>query len=221
MKNFIAYRKNSGLKTLLSVIVSITFLIVWLPFLRAIFDGSSYNWGTEYFGFDIYGSGVNIDFIFVIIQLLFYAVFMISFYWVKNRNWFYGFLGLWFINVFGNLISDILINGDTMFHGDTLNVHLSITWIVVPLSLLALVLIIFVIKEDLKAEEELISWSPKNRLMLFVILGPLPVQGLLFAMGEPHGITDQIGVIISILQCFLIPLIMRPRASNTVAQQIG
>jgi len=221
MKNFIAYRKTTGLKTFLSVIVSLTFMIVWLPFLRAIFDGSSYHWGTEFFGMGFYGSGVNADFIFIIIQLLFYAALIISFYWVKNRNLFYGLLGLWFINVFGNLLADIMINGDTMFHGDTLNVHLSITWIVVPLSVLALVIIGLVIREDQRMEDVSLEWNHRNRMMMFIILGPVPIQAVLFAIGEPHGITDQIGVIISILQSFLIPMIIRPGNSRVQSTQIA
>ena len=216
MKNMIAYRKTTRLKTILSVIVSITFLIVWLPFLRAIFDGRSYHWGTEYFVFLIYGAGVNLDFIFVVIQLLFYAALMISFYWVKNRNIFYGMLSLWFLNVFGNLLFDIIMNGDTMFHGDTLGVHISITWIVVPLSVLALLMIVLVIREDLAEAEQSIGWNMRNRNLMFLILGPLPIQAVLFAIGEPHALTDEIGVIISILQCFLIPIFLRPRAQEMV-----
>ncbi|MFZ1808329.1 MAG: ubiquinol cytochrome C oxidoreductase, partial [Cyclobacteriaceae bacterium] len=171
----------------------------------------SYQWGTNYFGFLIYGAGVNLDFIYVVAQLLFYSALMVSMYWVRNRTIYHTLLGVWFINFFGNLIADIVINGDTMFNGDTLNVHISITWIVLPLSFLALILIFLVIRADKNADEQLTSWTVKNRTLLIMILGPLPIQAILFAAGEPHGITDQIGVIISIIQCFLIPIILRPQ----------
>jgi len=75
-----------------------------------------------------------------------------------------------------------------------------------------LMLIFLVIKADRKAEEQIIPWSTKNKTLLLIILGPLPIQAILFAIGEPHGITDQIGVIMSILQSFLIPMIVRPYA---------
>ena len=129
---------------------------------------------------------------------------------MKNRNWFYGLLVLWFLNVFGNLLFDIVWYGDTMFHGDTLNVHVSLTAIVVPLSLLALVMIFFLVKWDRKAAEESIVWNRRNRQLMWIILGPLPIQAVLFAIGEPHGITDQVGVIISIVQSFAIPVFLRP-----------
>lgn len=187
-------------------------MTTWLPFLRAIFDGESYRWGTAYFGFTFQGAGVNLDFIYVVAQLLFYAALMVSMYWVRNRSYYYVLLGVWFVNYFGNLISDIIINGDTMFHGDTLNVHISITWIILPLSLLAMFLVLLVIRSDRNATEQITPWSAKNKMLLFVILGPLPIQAVLFAVGEPHGITDQVGVIISILQSFLIPIILRPQS---------
>jgi len=211
MKTLQAYRTPNTLTNILTFLISLTFMTTWLPFLRAIFDGASYEWGTTYFGFLIHGAGVNLDFIYVVVQLLFYASLMISMYWVRSRTTYYALLGVWFINYFGNLISDIVINGDTMFHGETLNVHISITWIIVPLSLLALLLIFFVIRADGNAEEQTIPWTAKNKTLLLVILGPLPIQGVLFATGEPHGITDQVGVIISILQSFLIPIILRPQ----------
>ena len=104
-----------------------------------------------------------------------------------------------------------------MFHGDTLNVHISITWIVVPLATLALFMIFLVIREDLAAGGQTISWNMRNRNLMFLILGPLPIQAVLFAIGEPHALTDEIGVIISILQCLLIPIFLRPNEHQMVS----
>lgn len=210
MKTLQAYRTPNTLTNILTFLISLTFMTTWLPLLRATFDGASYQWGTQYFGFLFYGSGVNIDFIYVVVQFLFYSALMVSMYWVRNRTIYHSLLVVWLINYFGNLVSDIIINGDTMFHGDTMNVHISITWIIVPLSIAAMMLVFFVIRADRSAEEQIISWSSKNKTLLLIILGPLPIQAVLFAMGEPHGITDQIGVIISILQSFLIPTFLRP-----------
>lgn len=213
MEKLTAYRKPTRTKNILSVILGLTFMIVWLPFVRSIFDGSSYQWGMNYFGFMIYGKGVTASFIFIIIQLIFYIGLFISMYWSKNRLWFYSLLVIWFMHVFGNLIADIIINGDTMFHGDTMNVHISITWIIVPLAVLAATIATVVIIEDIKAEETKTPWNSKNQLYLYIILGVLPLQAILLSTGEPHGITDQIGVIITITQCFLLPLIYNPKTS--------
>ncbi len=95
-----------------------------------------------------------------------------------------------------------------------MNVHISLTVILVPLSILALLLVIYIILKDRKAPEVQIPWNKANRIRLFLILGPLPIQAILLASGEPHGITDKIGVVMCILQCFLIPLIIRPYAPD-------
>ncbi len=210
MKNLTAYRRPTLWKNILAFMISLTFMIVWLPFIRSIFDGASYPWGTQYFGYVFYGNGITADFVFVILQLLFYVSLMYAIYRVRERSIFYGLLILWFVNVFGNLLYDIAVNGDTMFHGETLNVHISLTWIVLPLSAIALFVIYKVIREDSRALAVNDPWTRKNTLLFWLILGPLPIQALLLATGEPDGTTDQIGVIISILQCFLLPFIYSP-----------
>ncbi len=210
MKNSIAYRKATPVKTLLQIVIAITFLTVWLPLLRALFDGSSYQWGVNYFGYIFHGAGLTADYIFLIVQLMFYTGLFYSLYWVRNRKICYGLLLAWFIHVFGNLFYDIIKNGDTMFHGDTLNVHVNITWIVITLAILALALIGIVIVKDLKEESVNISWSAKNSRLAIFILSPLVLQAILFMIGEPHETTDEIGVIISLAQNFFLPFIFRP-----------
>jgi len=211
MKNLIAYRKPNKMATVLTLIISLTFMTIWLPFLRSIFDGTSYVWGTTFYGFVFQGAGVTVDFIYVIILLLFYLGLFFSAYWVENRMWYYGLLVIWFLIVFGNQISEIILYGDTMFHGDTLNVHVSFSRIVIPLSAMAGILIYLVIKGDRTAKKEQIYWNWKNRNLFLIILGPLPIRGVLFAIGDPDGLTDQIGVVMAILQSFLMPLIIRPK----------
>jgi hypothetical protein len=183
-------------------------MIVWLPFVRSIFDGTSYVWGTQYFGATITGKGITPSFIFIIAQLALYAAVIIGLYRMKNRQFYGALLGIWWVNVFGNLIFDIIKNGDTMFHGDTLNVHISITAIILPLAAIAMLLIVQVLRTE--KESVTISWTKKNRTLLNIFLVMLPILFILLSTGETHGLTDQIGVIIAIAQCFYIPVIFRP-----------
>ncbi len=208
MKNLTAYRTPNVWTNVLSVFISITFMIVWLPFVRSIFDGKSYEWGTQYFGTTITGAGITPSFIFIIAQVALYSAIIIGLYRMKNRGLYGVLLGVWWVNVFGNLIFDIIKNGDTMFHGDTLNVHVSLTTIILPLAAVALFLIIQVQRTE--KESVTISWTKKNSTLLNIFLAMLPILFLLLFSGEPHGITDQIGVIIAIAQCFYIPVIFRP-----------
>ncbi|MBN3519223.1 ubiquinol cytochrome C oxidoreductase [Algoriphagus lutimaris] len=208
MKNLPAFRTPNIWTNVLSLFISLTFMIVWLPFIRSLFDGTSYVWGTNYFGLNINGAGVTPSFIFLILQMSLYAAVIFGLYRMKNRKLYGGLLGLWWLNVFGNLLFDIFKNGDTMFHGDTLNVHVSISTIVLPLSAVALLLIIMVLR--IEKEELLIPWTQKNRTLLYLFLGMLPILFLLLSTGTPSGTSDQIGVILAITQCFYIPFIFRP-----------
>ncbi|MDN5205249.1 ubiquinol cytochrome C oxidoreductase [Fulvivirgaceae bacterium BMA10] len=217
MKTLTAYRQNNLPFNILNIIVSFSFLVVWLPLLRALFDGLSYRWGTTYFGIAFNGRGLTMDYLFLILQLIFFAVLFLSFYWFRKRKLFYGLLVVWFIHVFGNLLFDIIKNGDHMFHGDTLNVHVSLSAIIIPLSLIAAVLIILSIWKDMNSNEVSISWSKRNRLLAFIVFGPLPIQAIFFATGKPHNITDQIAVIVAIIQCFAIPFILRPDKKEITA----
>ncbi len=111
---------------------------------------------------------------------------------------------------------------DAVFHGDTMGVHIHLLWFVVPVAFLSIYTIYYMILQDWRAEEVEIPWNSKNNLALLFILGPLPLQWILLASGEPHGITDQIGVIISIIQAYAVPFILRPykasiEVSGTVA----
>ncbi|MFY0627418.1 MAG: ubiquinol cytochrome C oxidoreductase [Reichenbachiella sp.] len=214
MNNLIAYRNPDIWKNTLSFMIAITFMIVWLPFIRSLFDGETYEWGTNYFGYYIGGKGVTASFIYLIIQMAFYIILMKSIYWIQNRNIFYALISLWFVNSFGNILFEVYQDGDAMFHGDTMNVHISILWIVIPLSALALALIIATIISDKNRTEVNIPWNYKNKVLAYIIFGFIPIQYLLLAFGETHGISDKIGVIISISQCYALPFMYKPWQSK-------
>lgn len=205
-----AIRENNGLFNTMLFLIGLTFMITWLPMVRSLFDGVSYQWGTNYFGRMISGKGITPAYLFLVTQLLFYALLFISFYWIKNRMFNHILLAIWWIHIFGNLLFELVSEGNTMFHGDTMNVHVSLSAIVIPLSVLALILLVLAIRRDQNSDIKAIPWSKRNKMLAWITFGPLPIQAILLATGEPHGITDQIGVIISILQCFMIPFVVRP-----------
>ena len=205
----IAQKPRTTTHTFLLFIVSFTFIIVWLPLVRSIFDGSSYHWETGYFGFVMKGDGIGPHFGFLIAQLLLYSALFYSVYWQKNRKIAFGLLGIWFIHFFGSLIYEGL-NGELMFHGDALNVHYDMTYLVVILGTISLGLILLAYKKDQALDLPCISWNKKNKLAAWIILGPLPIQLILLSTGDPQQNTDQIGVVISIIQANVIPFIFLP-----------
>ena len=216
MKTLIAVRPNNALFNSLMIFSGLTFMLVWLPLLRCLFDGDTYTWGQNYFGITFSSTGIESGYFILIPFLILYLLFFYSFYWIKNRTIFYVMLAWFWIHNFGNLLYDIIKNGDTEFHGDTLNVHISISMIVIPLSIIALIWIIAVIRKDKKLTEVNIPWGRTNKIKALIILAPIPIQAILYTTGEAHGLTDEISVIITIIQSFLIAIIFFPKKYKEV-----
>ncbi len=214
MKIPIAVRSNNVLFNGLMVLSGFTFMLVLLPLLRCLFDGETYSWGMQIYGMSFYSKGIQADYFILIPLLAFYLFYYFSFYWLKNRKLFYTTLIIWWLLNFGNLLYDIIKNGDTMFHGDTLDVHVSLTKIIVPFAMLTLLWIIWIILKDKKLQTVSISWARKNNSMALILICLLPIQALLLAFGEPHALTDEIGVILIIIQAFATAFVFIPTKKN-------
>ena len=201
MKNLTALRPRNGLFNFLMYFAGLSFVLVWLPLLRCLFDGSTYRWGQSFYGLSVHSQGIQPGLFFLVLSLGFFAALFYSFYWVENRRVFHGLLIGWWLYSFGNLLFEFAANGDVMFHGDTLDVHVSLAAIVTPIA----------IRKDQALPAGKVDWNPRNRKAALIILAPLPIQILLLATGEPHGLTDEIGVILTIIQAILIPTIFLPK----------
>ena len=188
---------------LLLIITGLTFATSWLPFIRGISDGESYQWGTTLFGELFYGDGVGGDFYYVVINVGIFLALMYSFYWIKNRMVFYILLFVWYGSMIGNAFYEVFVGEGYMFHGETMNVHLDLSYAILPLMILIGAFVLNVALEDRKHSFTAIRHK-KNNLWALVLLIPIPAQGVLFYMGEPHGISDKIGVIIALLQVVLV-----------------
>lgn len=183
----------------LLIVTSITFATSWLPFIRGIADGESYQWGTSLFGSVFYGKGMSGDFYYVVLNVIIGLMLMYSFYWIKNRIAFYLLLILWYGSMIANSFYEVFSGDGYMFHGDTLNVHLDLSFIIIPLMIVIAALVVYMILEDRK-HSFVAKGTKKNKFWAILLLTPIPVQALLFSMGEPHGLTDKIGVVIALLQ---------------------
>ena len=102
MTNLTAYRRRDGITTGLMFLISVTFLVVWLPLVRSVLDGETYQWGVNYFGTMIHGAGITSSLLFLVAQLAFYAMLFWAMFRSKNRTLAYVLAGLWWVHVFGN-----------------------------------------------------------------------------------------------------------------------
>lgn len=200
---------------LLLFFTGLTFVTTWLPFLRGILDGNSYIWGTTLFGVRFSGTGLEGDFYYVIGNTVIGFLLLYSFYWTRKRMLFYALLCLWYGSMIANAFYEVFLGEGYVFHGDTLDIHLDLSYIVIPLMIALAVLVILVIRKDLRMKFKPI-WTRKNRLWLLILTLPLAAQYFLLGSGEPHGSTDQIGVIISLLQVVFLCMPFKAFSFDTV-----
>lgn len=105
------------------------------------------------------------------------------------------------------------------FRGDTLGVDVSLAW-VGPLFFggLAALSVVWVIR-DLRQRQarETPAWNRANTILFAIAIALLPVQFALLRFGEPHGTTDQIGVLLTIAQWVILNMAFAPRERKATA----
>jgi hypothetical protein len=211
-------RSDRLLKVILTL-TSFTMIIVWLPLIRGWMDGNSYAWGHSLFGKQFAGKGISGDYWLVVLQAVI-GIALVYLGWRGAKQPFHWLLLLWnvsgFLNAFYNAIQ---FPEEYRFRGDTLGVDVSVAW-VGPLfwSVLTVLSILWVVR-DLKTgvAKETPKWDRSNWVLLSVAAAMLPLQFILLRFGQPHGTTDQIGVILTMLQWVVLNLSFVPWASRKLS----
>lgn len=205
------WRPDRLLKAIL-IWTMITMVIVWLPLIRGLMDGESYQWGSSFWGFQVGGQGVRGQYWLLLLQALF-GITLLYLGWRGARHPFHWLLLLWHIPLGVQAIYDAISSPeDYRFRGDTLGVDVSLAW-VGPLLFggFALLTVLWVIRDLRKGRQKAApEWGRANYVLLLIAVSLLPVQFLLLRFGEQHGPRDQVGVILTMLQWVLINLGLFP-----------
>ena len=201
---------------------AITLIIVWLPFVRGLMDGSTYQWGNSFFGKQFGGRGVYGDYWLLVIEAAF-GILLLYLGWRGARPPFHWLLLFWQILMAAQACYNAFTSPeDYRFRGDTLGVDVSLAWVgPVFAGGFALLSILWVVR-DLAARREKIlpKWSRTNTIFLLIVLGLLPIQFVLLRFGEPHGPRDQVGVILTMTQWILISLTLFPWSGSERAAEV-
>lgn len=187
---------------------SLTTLVFWLPTIRGAFDGPSYEWGLA----GMRGAGLSGDSWFPILGAAL-ACWLVTRGWRGARTPFRWVFPAWHATLAVVVTERAIALGDRLtFEGATLGVSIPLQWIGPLLFGAVACAAICWARRDLRSSARLLV-PPRdaiNRSFASVLLGLLPVMLLLLRFGEPHGLTDQVGVIIACGFWFCLPGVLNP-----------
>ena len=192
----------------------VTTILVWLPFVRGLIDGDSYQWGTTFWGKHFGGYGIQGDYWLLVLQIAF-LITLLHLGWRGAKQPFHWMLLLWHVPIgLQAFYSSFTSPEDYRFQGDTLGVDISLAWVGPLLFGGVALLSFFWVMRDLWSDREKVDveWATANRIFGFIALGLIPVQIVLLTSGQPHGFRDQAGVIVTIVQWILINMALMPFA---------
>ena len=216
-----AWRPDRLLRVVL-VWTMITMVVVWLPLIRGLMDGASYEWGNSLWGISFRGNGLQGDY-WILPLLATFSLSLLYLGWRGARQPFHWLLLAWNVpNAIEAAYLGIRFPERYRFQGDTLGVDVSLAWFGPAFfGLLALLSIAWVVR-DLRRERDRQApdWTRKNQVVLIATISFLPVQFVLLRIGADGDLLDVIGVLLTILQWVMVSLAFFPwRAKGSVAPQ--
>ena len=182
------------------VFLTLSFVLFWLPLVRTICVGPSYEWGSRLFGMGFSGAGIGGDWWFLWIG----SAAGIALLWTGWRGPDRLFRPLAFAAA-GILLADAIYTvasgNDATFEGATLGVSLSIGTIQLCFYALLLALLLWSWRSPTRRREPL---ARINTTILVAALMLLPLQYALLSTGQGQEARDAIGVFMTMGQWVLI-----------------
>lgn len=196
---------------------AVTFVVFWLPAVRGLFDGPSYTWSL--FGFS--GSGTSGDYWFPAVASI-AAVGFFFLAWRGAGRLFQTILVLWHLFLAGGALHLAFSEPDSLrFRGDTLGIDLSLAWGgPILFGGFALLATVWVARRG-QNTSKVPALGPRNRRLAYVIAALLPVQFVLLRFGPPHGFSDQLGVLLTLVQWGLIAAVFYPWITQEGSNESG
>ena len=207
-----ASRWDRRLFVLLWIWVSFRTVLPWLVFFRLTLEGGSYSWGTEYFGRLFHSSGLARPDFLVIYALLAVSLFLL---WKLRRHDLRlgGALLLVYLGFFAaNALYQLLEGEPIIFQGDTLGltVDLTLPFFALNFGMFAVGLAWWWMTRDVGRGTGPRPLTPLRRGVVRACIAFVPIQIALLVLGEPHALTDEIGVIGTMLQWYLLAWALYP-----------
>jgi len=193
-------------------------LFGWLPLVRSVFDGESYAWGTSYFGLQLSGAGLAGDVWYLTLKTGF-ACFVLFALLRRWRPVGAMFATAWSALLLADSLYVFIANPEGLwFHGDTLGIQLNLS-LIAPIIVSAMLLPCAWLWWQAVAEGagRPAPLQPRNVRRLGMLAALLPLQFVLLHFGVPHGVTDQAGVILTMVQWFALGWALGLKGGGEVA----
>jgi len=203
---------SSAIRGALIFLITLSAIIVWLPFSRSWMDGDSYVWGLPILGLDLSGRGLGGAY-WVLPPLVALAGVSLWAGWRGSRRIFGVLSGLWFMIWFVSVVVMRITDGPIMFYGDTLDVAYDISAMAMAITGTGLMASFVMIRAP-ELDATGLQWAPLNTTFGIFLAALYAVVWGLLVNGEPNGQSDQYGVLALLAMPVLVNLaFMRWRGS--------
>lgn len=184
------------------------FVMAWLPLVRSLLDGPSYEWGLTLFGKQFSGAGLSGDYWFISLEATL-GVVLLFLGW-RSPGALFKILSLFFTGAMfaDTLYSAFVLGRGQTFEGATLGVAVSVGTIF--MAVYGLMFALALVWAAFGQPGRPARWSIANGALLTIALLLLPLQYLLLSTGEGREISDQFGVLITMGQWLLVSLSFVP-----------
>lgn len=193
----------------LALLFGLTAVLVlnWLPLVRGLLDGPSYQWGLQMFGRSYSGAGLQGDYGLLVgwaavgVGLLFLG-------WRRPGPLFKGAALLWTGALGADWAWLVWSGQEVAFEGATLGVALSVERIAT--ALYGLLFLLAAVWALLGRPGPAPRWTSLNTALLATAVLMLPVQYLLLRTGQGQEAREVIGVLMTMGQWLLVSLSLAP-----------
>jgi len=202
---------------ILLVGLTLAFILAWLPAVRGLLDGPTYEWGLSLFGHQFSGSGTDGDYWFVASEAVL-GIITLYLGW-RSPGFFFKafsllFSGVWLADA---VWSNILTGEGQVFEGATLGVNVSVGLLFLAFfGLMFMLALVWALFGRLGRPPR---WGLANSELLSIAVLLLPVQYLLLSTGEAREFSDQFGVLITMAQWLILSLSFAPFARRPIAAE--
>lgn len=138
----------------------------------------------------------------------------------RGRSWAFIVIAAWsVVTLIAVIVAAVTYADDFRFRGDAMGINVPLAWIGPLLFGVGSVVSIIAAWRAYKRPVVVsVPWNARNWRWLAGMAAVLPIQFILLRLGDAQSLADQIGVLITVTQWFLVDRVFRPSPlSNTTS----